>query len=555
MPSRSELRRLSPKEHSSDTFLHKDKKKQLREADTFEKIADVLVPVLWQDVRNREDNAPPLTPSLLLEWIRGLEINPYVVVPPSLSDDEDEIDRVAIYLLNEVKPLVDTARKKEMEEWQLDTWKRLHRVLRALDNDTRAHASQPVVFEAVLILMGLRPLPRSTKDEDEHEAENIFTNALMLIHKKWVSLSESQAEFDSPIIPLIRAFIQDQEVTIEPEKRNTRITPTDLNECYNVLDRPERQIGVLAQQGIDADGKMWLPGLAPEPSPIVPALPLEIYNASDRIPPQKGRGASLELRIWINAILSYPFGERTSYDARKLNLTLRDFTEWLYPRGWNRTECLPRIREALHNVHNIRTRWERRIWSIVQVPALPDWDIKLNDSLPLIVQFPDGMAAHGALIDVMKLNFLGSSAPQFRSWIRLAYIWDKAKRANNGSRVYNQRPEALRNDRGKIIDQHGNVLPNNNWNHAKAVWTGGIEDNPAANRVPVLTNVDIVHLAYDNNTELSNSAFKERLRRGKAALLQMEKDGYIVIEKEAVDRKYRKGWRILEPRTSLLRVS
>ena len=50
------------------------------------------------------------------------------------------------------------------------------------------------------------------------------------------------------------------------------------------------------------------------------------------------------------------------------------------------------------------------------------------------------------------------SAPLWRAFLRLAYLWDKAKAANNGARIYATRPVVARGAGGVILDADGKPL-------------------------------------------------------------------------------------------------
>ena len=75
------------------------------------------------------------------------------------------------------------------------------------------------------------------------------------------------------------------------------------------------------------------------------------------------------------------------------------------------------------------------------------------------------------------------------------------------------------------------------------------EVNPnALSRYPVLSDDDILDLCYslaDGTTVTGNARF-QRLHRAKIALLQMEKEGYVIVVKDAVSTAGdSKGWQIL----------
>ena len=261
-----------------------------------------------------------------------------------------------------------------------------------------------------------------------------------------------------------------------------------------------------------------------------------------------GRGAPLSQRLWIYTIAAAPLANRRTPNGVLLATTLRHLNNWYTPTAGNvSATCLKFVKHST-KCTTIGFREKRRDWSIVTVKALPDMSTNLDDRLPILVMLPDGVKGNGPMINMTILKQLGvKSAPAFRAYLRLAYLWDNAKKKNNGCRVYATRPRALRNDRGQVTDAKGNVLPRNNWNHPRAVVTGE-EDNPAAKHVPVLTDLDMMHLFFDDNPT-SKATTRKRLHDARRIAENMEDKGYIVIETGVKDLKTGgNGWRILEPR-------
>ena len=274
----------------------------------------------------------------------------------------------------------------------------------------------------------------------------------------------------------------------------------------------------------------------------------------------------------MNALIALPYGQRVPHRSRRtveLNTTLRDIRDWLYPNGWTRTRQLPLIIDALHHVHNKRIAYQRRKWSLVQVIAMPDLTTKLDDPLPFYVILPDGVPGNGPMIDVETMRLYGTkSAPKFRAWIRLAYLWDDAKKRNGGYPIYATNPEVLRNQQEFLIHPNGDLIlsgtptkrkdgtwhipkgesPKTAWYHPWATRTGREIDNPRTDRIPVLTNSDLVTLFY-NDSEVNRATFDNRLREAKDAARSIQADGNVVIEEGAVDPKRGvKGWRIIQAR-------
>ena len=187
---------------------------------------------------------------------------------------------------------------------------------------------------------------------------------------------------------------------------------------------------------------------------------------------------------------------------------------------------------------------------------------------------PDGMNTNnGALIGIEPLRIYGAqAAPKFRAWVRLAYLWDAAKIRNGGRRIYATIPEVLRDSDDHLTDAKGQKiltgelyrtrngwkfrqgnLPQTAWYHPLAIQTGRPERNPQGDKVPVLSNSDMVKLFYDHK-ERKGTDFTSCLELAEKHAEEMQEDGTIVLEPNQVNEKTdTKGWRILEPHPSVER--
>ena len=369
---------------------------------------------------------------------------------------------------------------------------------------------------------------------------SVFIETFVAIHNLWTEVERKYpGKFKHPLAPIVEECLTRYVPKVEPETRRKNILPEGLSESHHV---PGELFPIGKSQ--PPSKTLLLPGIEPwigTQSNIVPALPLEVYKSIGGKSESPGLGAPLAQRIWIYCIASTPLRHRNSIGVNP-TITLRRLTKWAYPNGWNRNRQLPLIRSALHEVHNFRIAWNNVERNLVRVLDLPTLDTPLDQALELQVSFPEGMAAQGPLIDMTILSHLGvKSAPQFRAYLRLAYLWDEAKKKNNGHRVFAQRPKVKRNNRGQAIDAKGGIIPKNNWNHPKAVWTDELEDNPAAERVDSLTDIDLVHLFFDDNN-VSDATKRKRKSRAYHDAKTMHEEGIIVLRRETETE-----WKILEP--------
>ena len=229
---------------------------------------------------------------------------------------------------------------------------------------------------------------------------------------------------------------------------------------------------------------------------IVPLLPLGI-GADDA----RKRGADEAKRLWWGAIALTDIAHREGDGSVRVNATLRDLARMLYPtRRW-RTRELGRLRRAMEIVNTVLVTHDRRDWHIVHFEALPTAQTNLGDVLPIRVSLPPN-SDRGPRVDRASLLRFGTvSGPVFDAWVRLNYIWDKAKLRNGRRRVYSHRPKVLRDSAGFLVAGNGDRLlakggrPTRDWSDARAVQDG-VESNPAAHKVPELDRRNLSRLFY-----------------------------------------------------------
>ena len=160
---------------------------------------------------------------------------------------------------------------------------------------------------------------------------------------------------------------------------------------------------------------------------IVPALPIDLYSRLGGRPESPGHGAPAELRLFFEALMAVGLSDRNPDGAAILRLSLRDLAAWLWPDGWQRGRDLPRLQRALIALDSLRIEWERREWRLVGVDALPTESTRLDDDLTFRICHLPG-SDRGPMIDRERLRRYGlMSAPAWRAYLRLAYLWDAAK--------------------------------------------------------------------------------------------------------------------------------
>ena len=355
-------------------------------------------------------------------------------------------------------------------------------------------------------------------------ADEVLSSAA--VHAAWLAAWDGTGP-KHPMAPIITSW-QDRPHVVAPARSPRRILPNGFR--YATLRRPES-----TPEGMACVAKAHTP--APLPSPetatnaIVPPLPLLVGDAN-----RAGRTAPLAARLWFEVVLAVGRIERER-PVVQLHIPLKEIVGWLWPYGWHRTRDLPRLIQALEELHNLRIEYQRREWLLVAVRALPTRATKLNDIIVFdCFAIPDN--TNGPMISVGLLRQFGvKSGVAWRAWIRLAYIWDAAKGRNGGHRVYPTRPAVLRGPDGGLVDQQGMPLmarngnPLKDWSDPRAVRTGEQERNPALGRLPVLATPDLAVLGFDDRAP-TIGASRTRASETRKWLRYMANLGVVTLEWE-----------------------
>ena len=357
----------------------------------------------------------------------------------------------------------------------------------------------------------------------------------------------------SMLATLARAWQAWKEQETEPDRRRRGILPAALrtarqNTLFDTL--PERLDGVTplgALRGEPAQG--FLPTLEPPKSSIIPVLPIAMFTAAGGKLSTPGHGAPIAQRLFFELLMTVNRQERNM--TRRPNVRLRDLVNWIWPKGWQRGRDLPRLQQALVEVDNMRIHFDRRLWRLIAVNPLPAHDADLDDLFGIHLEHLPA-SDRGPLIDRYNLRLFGlQSAPAWRSFLRMAYLWDAAKARNGGFRIHATRPAVKRGRGGVILDAEEKPVlkrggePVTDWSDVRAVLLYNaqgkpiVERNPQADKVPMLDLDDLARLGFDDKTDKSNRRRRTQLTRD--ALTSMERQGAVVLEKNG------EGWRVLEP--------
>ena len=381
-----------------------------------------------------------------------------------------------------------------------------------------------------------------------------IADELMELFESWMYARHdlNAPNLANPIAPIVETALK--LMPIEADTRRAVIVPEPLREArlapMAVLPEELSEVRVLGAQA-PAPVERQLPLFdAKKRRAVIPHLPVELVRlglVKGRTAP--GRGAPIAERLLFEMLMAVPRAERTR--TCTLTLTLREMTEFIWQRGaWRPSRQMGILRREMNILHNLRVVHGAFEYSVINVHKLPKWNAQLDERLEFDVYNLEGSVG-GPLIHRERLRELGRvSAPAWRAFLRLAYIWDDVKRKRGGRRLYAKRPEVKRGSGGVILDVDNKPVlksggaPVTNWADPRAVKTGRTERNPDADKMPELGPDELIELCYDAKA-VNKDARRRRLSNSRNALAQMEKRGAIVLEKDG-----RGGVRILEPYNS-----
>ena len=387
-------------------------------------------------------------------------------------------------------------------------------------------------------------------------------------HDLWCEAKEVNQKLKHPIAPFIESWFN-LPVQVEPMGKRAGILPAGLRGARALgylpgLAPEEAPLGNQEQEAV-------LPGFAAAEGTIVPTAIVQTWARGGGTELTRGRGAPLSKRIFYEVLTELSLDARRLKGRVRLDLTLRDLRDWLYPRdegkrhNFRPQRNITQIRDALWEVDQMRIKVlppgdkVPTNWRVIGVRAFPE--AHLDSRVVFDIELPPGSSG-GALIDRYAMRRYGLvSAPQHSASLGLAYYWDRYG-TYNGRRILATRPRVARNEKGNALGVDGQVIldqrqkPVAGFSDERMVFLNGgarpvqartlterrklaaRERNPATDRYPVLLADDLLMLCYPEsaatlNVNMSrksrNLRFK-RLERTKEALEQMEHDGYCVIE-------------------------
>jgi len=474
-------------------------------------------------------------------------------------------------LIPSVEGLAKWLRDCPHETW-IATWKRCEPLLK--HSELKSIGMVPYLFQpAYLASVKQQNDPYSLPhcDSEGRQYRLPWTDPMLMqssirrdaetLHDRW---RHDDRRGKHPLGSLVGAW-QDRPKKVLPEtKRETGIMPQtlrvrcDVRETGELPNWPEN-LGAVATP----EESGWLPGFKPLPSRIVPALPLVIFDATGRPSTSRGHGAALDLRLAVELLMAIPRTDR--HGKIEVSLTLREMLAWLWPNGApSPSRYWTRLQAATRRLNSAAVIWDKgnAIWRPIRVWSEPSKPKSGNGPYRFEVRLPPGSEV-GPRVHRPTLRLYGlQSAPKYRAWLGLSYLWHKHLRYNlpargGGTRtmIHPPRLPIVKRDRrtGGILDTHGRPVTHKGGKPVKSPLHPAAvpilrpsgkpktRRNPAMDRLPELGSDELIELTAPNANRLRGTTRRKALERSRRTLEAMGQAGDIRIE------RHRNGWRILPP--------
>ena len=218
----------------------------------------------------------------------------------------------------------------------------------------------------------------------------------------------------------------------------------------------------------------------------------------------KGRGAAIGIRLHIETLLSVPPDLRRSHGPPvAVRCTLRQLTEALWPRGWQRGRDWPRLVSGIEELRRLGIEYETAgghggIWFAVTVRSMPRAGAALDDLFIFEVLLPPGSGT-GPMVDRRHV----------RLYLALCWFWDRYG-TYGGRLIGADVPTPSSPKRARV----------------EPVRVGRRLVNPAALRwYPALSSDDLAMMAYAPRDIASGGAHRRVQRQRAREALETGREG------------------------------
>lgn len=268
----------------------------------------------------------------------------------------------------------------------------------------------------------------ATKQAPTPSKGNALLVSMSIIHAAWESWGRPFG-IKHALAPYVKAW-KNLPSPIKPNTRNDRTISSRIAH----VDVSDRRSGTLftpaTHRVVSGERKQGvLPGWPDRPRRH-PALPLALYDLGIGAIKNRGGGAPLALRLWVEAILSVPMEERDTPHPVSMEVDLRTIRKRLWPKSW-RGYSTDRLRYVLEDVANGLDSWDAA-WpwhdpttgksGTRRIVYISDIGKSLDDVMRIIIDLPPG-AATGPQVPATLGQWGAKDAAAYRALLNLAFQW------------------------------------------------------------------------------------------------------------------------------------
>ena len=415
---------------------------------------------------------------------------------------------------------------------------------------------------------GQRRQPDRIEQERAGSGFMVIEDGLTYVNEVWAARRAGEKLLKHPFLPIMDHWVLTQPIRIPAEKRGAershgimplglfpeaprvgRIDPPAAFKNIDVRDRSEDSYLMLAPGAVNDDN---LPLLKDVPGGYSTAPMLRLMDLAGVKGARIGRGARIDKAMFYFALSTTP------REYRQPGVPYRHRQPWawwrpkFYGDRFRPSEAESHIRAGFMGLAVAGvTMSDGGLWMPVVGRRMPN--VRDPDSeMILEIEFPPD-CDHGALVNLAWLaEARPVSDPAFDLAIGIAYVWDQAKAANGGYRIYATRPKARRNAEKHLLDAGENVIlgrsgapfknrnngafvwpdgdaPVTDWRHPRAVIEGE-ERHPHAGKVPALSRSERHRLVYTAARTVSATQARNERMAADWAIVRAVLAGRCVIE-------------------------
>ena len=200
--------------------------------------------------------------------------------------------------------------------------------------------------------------------------------------------------------------------------------------------------------------------------PYEPSLGLVRAAVGSHLTP--GKGARVDKRLFHRAVTGVAISDRRPGYRKDIEWSLRTVKEELWGDSWRPGKHWPMLLAGLRALVNTTVQIPTGRILRDGTPSYEDWILVNPRSYPdprdpdapirLRLEYPPGSERGASFVRQRLITAGRESDPAYDLILALAYVWDRAKAANGGYRIYATQPDVRRDARGHLVDGDGRAV-------------------------------------------------------------------------------------------------